>query len=109
MFMHGTIFMIGVGVLIGSTYLVFGKGLEAVQRWVGAAGGAGALGTMLLLFYRNPLQNIRASVSSLMEVDVIFRGYIRQLNQIDATFKHMFLGGNSFGTAQMKETVEQIQ
>src|SRR6185295_9722753 len=109
MIMHVTIFIIGVIVLLGSAYLVFGQGFEAVQRWVGAAGGTGALATLLLLFYRNPLQNIRASVSSLMEVDVIFRGYIRQLNQIDATFKHMFLGGNSFGTSQMKETVEQIQ
>jgi HEAT repeat protein len=109
MVMHGIVFAIGIIVLGASLFLVFKAGLDTAQRWIGAGGGASALATLLITFYRNPLRNVSASVTNLMKVDVLFLGYVRQLNQIDATFKHLFLGGNGFGANEMKATVEQIQ
>jgi hypothetical protein len=40
---------------------------------------------------------------------VIFLGYLRQLNQIDASFKHAYMEDPNFSNAQMQETVSQIE
>lgn len=69
----------------------------------------GGLVTLLASFYRNPLENVRSSIAELLKVNVVFLGYVRQINQIDATFKHQFLGNSQFGVERMKATVQQIQ
>jgi HEAT repeat protein len=108
--MHSIVFGIGVAVLIASMVVAFGGGPPAVSAWIGVGGaGASALTILLSAFYRNPLRNVRGSLNALMQVDVIFLGYVRQINQIDATFKHMFLDARDFGTAQMQTTVAEIQ
>lgn len=109
--MHGIVFLIGVGALIASLWLAFRGGLKEAAAWigVGSVGGLSALAVIIGTFYKNPLQNIRASLNALMQIDVIFLGYVRQINQIDATFKHMFLDAKDFGPMQMKATVEEIQ
>ncbi len=109
MWMHGVIFGLGVVVLLASLYVAFNSGFETFERWVGVGAAAGSLGTLLLLFYKDPLANIRDSVTNLVKVNVVFLGYVRQINQIDATFKQLFLGAAGFGVEQMKLTVEQIQ
>jgi len=108
--MHTVVFAIGVGVLIASFLLALRSGLNTVKTWIGVGGaGASALVILLTTFYRNPLRNVRGSLNALMQVDVVFLGYVRQINQIDATFKHMFLDARDFGTKQMRETVAEIQ
>lgn len=109
MWMHGTIFCIGVVTLLASLYIALGQGTPAFERYIGLGTAAGSLGTLLLLFYQDPLKKIRDSVNGLVKVNVVFLGYVRQINQIDATFKQLFLASAGFGTGQMKETVLQIQ
>jgi HEAT repeat protein len=109
MWMHGVIFGLGVLVLLASLYVAFNSGFETFERYVGVGAAAGSLGTLLLLFYKDPLANIRDSVTNLVKVNVVFLGYVRQINQIDATFKQMFLAAAGFGIDQMKLTVAQIQ
>ncbi len=55
------------------------------------------------------LQNLGHSVNNLVKVNVVFLGFVRQINQIDATFKQMFLSISGFGPDQMEQTVSQIQ
>ena len=108
--MHIIVFMIGVWVLIRSLSMALGGGSTALSSWIGVGGvGASALVILLSAFYRSPLHNVRNSLNALMQVDVVFLGYVRQINQIDATFKHMFLDARDFGTEQMKSTVAEIQ
>jgi HEAT repeat protein len=109
LWMHAIIFGIGVVVLIASLYVALAQGFGTFERYVGVGTAVGSLGTLLLLFYKDPLKNIRVSVTSLVKVNVVFLGYVRQINQIDATFKQMFLASAGFGIDQMKQTVEQIQ
>jgi hypothetical protein len=109
MWMHGIIFGIGVVVLVVSLYVALSQGFETFERYVGVGAAVGSLGTLLLMFYTGPLRNIRQSVTDLVEVNVVFLGYVRQINQIDATFKQLFLASSGFGVKQMKQTVEQIQ
>lgn len=104
MSMHVTIFVIGVGVLIASVYLAL-KG-----KMVLAAGGSGlSLATLVSMFYKDPIKNIGHSVNNLVKVNVVFLGYMRQINQIDATFKQMFLSASGFGLEQLQKTVKHIQ
>jgi hypothetical protein len=107
MAMHTVIFLFGVAALTGSLMLAFNGGEKSIATW--AAGGVGVAGVLLTTFYKNPLQNMRASLNALMQVNVVFLGYVRQINQIDATFKHLFLEPQGFGTTQMKEIVVEIQ
>lgn len=106
MAMHTVIFLIGVAALTGSLMLAFNGGENSVTTW--AAGTVGVASLLITTFYKNPLQNMRASLNALMQVDVVFLGYVRQINQIDATFKHIFLGNQGFGTKEMQETVVEI-
>ena len=108
MAMHMIVFIIGVGVLISGLVLAFRGGSNSLATWVGGV-GVGTATIVLTTFYRNPLSNVRTSLNALMQVDVIFLGYVRQINQIDATFKHMFLEAGNFGTTQMQATVAEIQ
>ena len=108
--MHTVVFVIGVWLLIASLSLALSSGLDTAATWIGVGGaGASALVILLTAFYRNPLRNVRTSLNALMQVDVVFLGYVRQVNQIDATFKHMFLDARDFGTQQMTSTVTEIQ
>jgi HEAT repeat protein len=94
MWMHGLIFAIGIGALMASLTVALSAGFDTFERFVGVGTAAGSLLTLLWLFYRDPLKNIRKSVLDLVEVNVVFLGYVRQINQIDATFKQMFLAAN---------------
>lgn len=109
-FMHFVVFSIGVWLLISSLVIALNEGLGTLSSWVGVGGaGVGALAILISTFYASPLKNVRGSLNSLMQVDVVFLGYVRQINQIDATFKHMFLDSKDFGAPQMKDTVAEIQ
>ena len=109
MWMHGAIFAVGIIILGVSLYVALAQGFETFERYVGVGAAAGSLGTLLLLFYKDPLENIRNSVTSLVKINVVFLGYVRQINQIDATFKQLFLASAGFGVEQMQQTVQQIQ
>jgi hypothetical protein len=109
MWMHSVIFAVGVITLGVSLYVALSQGFGTFERYVGVGAAAGSLGTLLLLFYKDPLQNIRGSVTGLVKINVVFLGYVRQINQIDATFKQLFLASVGFGVDQMQHTVQQIQ
>jgi HEAT repeat protein len=65
--------------------------------------------TLMLLFYRNPLEKIRRSAAGFVQVNVAFLGYIRQIHQIDLVFKQMFIAADKPDSNQLKATLEQIQ
>lgn len=79
-----------------------------LQSWI-IPGGAGVLGIIINLGFNNPRRNARQDLATLMNVNVIFLGYLRQLNEIDATFKHAFIEDDKFGPDHMQRTVEQIE
>lgn len=107
--MHALIFGIGLIILILSLNVALSEGYEIFERYIGVGTAGGSLATLLALFYKDPLKNIRGSVTSLVKVNVIFLGYVRQINQIDATFKQIFLEPQGLEIDKMTKTVVQIQ
>ena len=67
------------------------------------------IGVLLNLGFNNPRQNAREDMATLLNVSVIFQGYLRELHQIDATFKHMYIEDRDFGTGEMSKTVAEIE
>lgn len=108
-------FAMGVNILVVATGLIlvvlailqFIQKPEKLETWI-IPGGAGALGVLINLVFNNPRRNAREDLAALVDVNVIFLGFLRQLNEIDATFKHAYLENRDFGTNQMHETVKQI-
>ena len=78
------------------------------EKWV-LAGAAGVFGLIINMYFNNPRKNAREDLTCLMDVNIIFLSFLRQLNEIDATFKHAYLESKSFGTSEMSETVGKIQ
>lgn len=78
-----------------------------LEEWI-VPGGAGVIGILINLLFNNPRRNAREDLTSLMNVNVIFLGFLRQLNEIDATFKHAYIESHTFGTDDMRATVKQI-
>jgi HEAT repeat protein len=72
-------------------------------------GATGVIGVLINLVFNNPRKNARDDLTALMNITVIFLGYLRQLNQIDATFKHAYMEDPEFGSKQLQETVSQIE
>ena len=99
--------LIGV-VLVGVAVAHLISTPEDFETWV-LPGGAGVVGILLAQFFNNPRQNARDDLATLVNVNVLFLGFLRQLNQIDATFKHGYIENREFGSADMQATVAGIQ
>ena len=107
MVINGLIVVVGI-ILVGLAIFHLSQEPEKLERWL-VPGGAGVLGVIINLFFNNPRKNARNDLATLMNVNVIFLGFLRQLNEIDATFKHLYIEGRDFGITQMTKTVQEIE
>ncbi|MGQ0601341.1 MAG: hypothetical protein ACT4QE_06545 [Anaerolineales bacterium] len=81
-------------VIVVALYLVIdGLGVFRTPDFakIGIGTITGCVGVVLLLIYRDPLKNVRETVTRLAKVNIVMLGYIRQLNQIDVVFKVSFI------------------
>lgn len=110
MTMHSLFFLMGVALFVAGLVAAF-RGMVTAENLFAVLGttAVGALMTWSTLFYKDPIKHIGRSVDRLVKVNVVFLGYIRQINQIDATFKQMFLDPTRFGLQQMERTVGSIE
>jgi HEAT repeat protein len=81
---------------------------DRLASWI-LPGSAGVIGIILNMTFHDPRQHAREDLTALMNVNVIFLGYLRQVNQIDATFKHAYMERSDFGLEQMQHTVKQLE
>lgn len=81
---------------------------EDLEGWL-LPGAAGVIGILINLLFNNPRKNARDDLATLVNVNVLFLGFLRQLNQIDATFKHAYIEGHDFGADDMQKTVGRIE
>lgn len=101
------IVMIGI-ILIALAIDQFIQRPEELKNWI-IPGGTGALGILINLVFNNPRNNARSDFTALENAHVVFLGFLRQLNVIDATFKKAYLENHEFGLEQMQMTVTQIE
>ena len=108
--MSVTVFIIGVGALIAGLYVAFTAGQDGIQRIFGAGTSiVGIIAVVLDMMLRDPHKRVQEATSVLLRTKVIFLGYVRQIHQVDATFKHEFIeGGKDFGVKDVQDTIKQI-
>jgi hypothetical protein len=113
---HNFFFAMGVNIvivtvglfLVGLAIMQLLQQPEKLEAWI-VPGGAGLFGIIITMFFNNPRQNAREDLTTLMNVNVIFLGFLRQLNEIDATFKHAYIESRYFGTDDMDKTIKGIE
>jgi hypothetical protein len=81
---------------------------ENLASWI-LPGATGVFGVLINLVFNNPRRNARDDLNTLMDVTVNFFGFLRKLNEIDATFKYLYLEDTDFNTEGMRETLQEIQ
>jgi HEAT repeat protein len=107
-----TIVIIGL-VLISIAIMQVIREPTKLESWI-IPGVSGLFGVILTLFFNNPRNNAREDLATLMNVNVIFLGFLRQLNEIDAAFKHTYMESSGIQAGQdpinatMTATVAEI-
>ena len=64
---------------------------------------------LLIMVNRDPVRRVNHFVNNLARLNIGFTGYVRQIQQVDATFRGMYLSTNEFTIDQMEQTLERIQ
>jgi hypothetical protein len=101
--------LLAVGVLIHSLYRAFSNtpNDETFSFQVGTA--IVCLIVLFILFARAPLSNSRKTITDISKSTIILMGYLRQINQIDAAFKHFVLNNSEFEPEDIEKTVKYLQ
>ena len=81
---------------------------DNLVSWV-TPGTGGVLGIILTMYFNGPRKNAREDLTTLMNANCIYLGYLRMLNEIDATFKHAYVENPNFGPSEMMQTVGRIE
>src|SRR5262249_33086031 len=80
---------------------------DKLEKWI-IPGTAGLFGVLINMNFNNPRKHAREDLTVLMNTTMIFLGFLRQLNEVDATFKHSYIENRDFGTQEMVKTVQEI-
>jgi len=112
---RGFYFAMGVNITIVSVGIVL-VGLAIVQviqnpenffGWI-TPGVGGVFGIILTLYFNGPRKNAQQDLAILMNANMIYLGFLRMINEIDATFKHEFMEKSDFNADTTAKAVKQI-
>lgn len=101
--------LVTVGVLIYSLYKAFSNTPTAVNFSFQVGTAIVSLIVLFTLFARNPLSSSRKTMTDINKSTIIMMGYLRQINQIDAAFKHFVLNNSEFEPEEIEKTVNYLQ
>lgn len=104
------VFVVGIGAIITGLWFAFTGEAGTTESIFGAGTTIiGVIAVLLDLMVRDPHKRVQEATSVLLRIKVIFLGYLRQIHQIDATFKHEFIeGGSDFGQKDVEQTTRLI-
>jgi HEAT repeat protein len=104
------VFVVGIGAIITGLWFAFTGEAGTTESIFGAGTTIiGVIAVLLDLMVRDPHKRVQEATSVLLRIKVIFLGYLRQIHQIDATFKHEFIeGGSDFGHKDVEQTTRLI-
>jgi hypothetical protein len=105
-----TLTICGLGLLlIISLGLVLLPGITDFQRMLGIFIMPVSMFIILVLIYRSPLRSARHLMGETIKMQVVYLSYLRQINQVDMSFKQNFVNTDKFTAKQMQETFSKTQ
>lgn len=96
---------IGVALTAFGIYKMF-TDASNIAMWLPVSGG-GLILTIVQNFLKDPKDMAKKDLATLVTVNVIFLGFLRQVHEIDATFKHAYLE-DDFSIDDMDKTVNKL-
>jgi HEAT repeat protein len=104
MWMDVVVFALGIGLIgVSAALQLTNKG--SLDGWVGTAttGVAGVLGVLYSLFVGKPRQRVEQAVDHVMQLKIVFLGYLRQLHQADQAYIRRLIEDEPMKTAELQE------
>jgi hypothetical protein len=95
--MHNVTFYLGVILILAAIYSSY----EGRDLFSAIFGGVG-LGTIVFLFFRQPIRGLQRSISNLIQLEVIYNSYAKQMGYWKAYEKNMHV-------AVKKEVIHEIE
>lgn len=86
-------FCLGFGLLAASAAIALSNGSGSLASWagVGTSAAGGVAGVLYALFVAKPRERVEEAVEHLMQIKVVFLGYLRQLHQVDQAYVRCLL------------------
>lgn len=97
------------GILLYSFFFSLKEGIDNPERNISIGGALISTVLLVALVYRNPLKSSRNLVRDIVKSNVILVSYLRQIHQIDATFKQLYLSSKEFGVDNMQQIITQVK
>lgn len=99
---------VGIVFIISILFILI-ESTSDLQKSLGIFGIPLSLIIFVILVYRTPLKSARQVMAEVIKMQVIYLGYLRQLNQIDMGFKQAFITSQRLTPKQFQETFTQTQ
>ncbi len=100
--MDTVVFATGILLILASAWLALrNTGDLATWAGIGVTGGAGVLGILYSLLVAKPRQRVRETVDHLMQLKIVFLGYLRQLHQADQAYTRRLLENEPLTTQEV--------
>ena len=106
--MSEIIFIVGIFLLCFSIYLILQPTSNNFNLLFGASSGLTGIGTILMMFYHGPSERINRAVTNLVQIEIAFLGYIRQVTQIMAMFEREYLN-DDFNIDELIKLLDYIE
>jgi len=96
------VFAAGILLILASAALAL-RNTGDLSTWagIGVTGGAGVLGILYSLLVAKPRQRVRETVDHLMQLKIVFLGYLRQLHQADQAYTRRLLEDDPLSTEEV--------
>ena len=97
--------------IFAAVALFFGLVNTFQQNWkhAGIAISLISLMTLFVVLYRSPLKDVRHALSNLTKTQIIFLGYVQQIDQINSAYKQIMFSSDSVNLSEMQESIQNIQ
>jgi len=108
--MDVAVFVLGIGLIVASATLqMVHKG--TLEGWVGsvATGAAGVFSVLYSLLIGKPRQRVEEAVDHLMQLKVVFLGYLRQLHQADQAYIRRLIEDQPMTTEELRTFASIIE
>lgn len=112
--MDVTVFTVGIGLIVASAVMALRSG-GGLDQWAGVSpattvstGALGVLGVLYGILIAKPREKIQESIDNLMQLKVVFLGYLRQLHQTDQAYTRRMLENEPLDADEVRRFADMV-
>lgn len=105
--LYALTYLISLSAIVVGLILLFDE-TNRREFWAGGCIMGGII-LLIIMINRDPIRNSYHLINNLARLNIVFTGYVRQIHQIDATFRGMYMDIDHFELDQMEAVSLRIQ